>query len=94
VNKKMFFRKVEKSCKNCHYYDEYKTSDKLNPDKTITYGKVEVTVCGKERDPFELKDFTPCLYWKQDEHNVYNRKNYAFIYILKKDLERIANKNA
>jgi hypothetical protein len=54
-----------KNCTTCHYYIEFKTKDILNPDKTITKGKVVQRHC--KRGAFDLVDLSPCeLYERCD----------------------------
>lgn len=49
---------IQNRCDNCEAYGEYKTSDKLNKDKTITKGELKLRYC--ERMDSELHDLEPC----------------------------------
>jgi hypothetical protein len=75
-------RSEDRKCTNCHYYDKYEESDKLNPDKTITRGEVKMEFCCKGM--FELKDCRPCEMWKETSsyEKMYGTSTYgmAFAY--------------
>lgn len=47
------------TCTDCEHYAELRTSDKVNPDKTITRGRVILRQC-RQSEAFELVDLTPC----------------------------------
>lgn len=50
------------SCLDCKYYGNVKSEDKLNPDKTITRGKIKYEFCSKGK--FHLHDYEPCGFFK------------------------------
>lgn len=51
------------SCTDCLHYGCVRSDDKLNPDKTITKGKLEYEFCLKGR--FYLTNYTPCEMYKE-----------------------------
>lgn len=57
------FKKEPTDCTFCEYYGELKSSDKVNPDKTITKGSILSRQC--RQGEFELKDLHPCAVFKQ-----------------------------
>lgn len=54
---------ITPSCKNCKFYNYYRSDDKLNPDKTITKGKVEYEWC--DNGKFYLNDHNACELHKE-----------------------------
>lgn len=53
----------KKSCTNCLHYSAAKSKDVLNPDKSITKGKIEYEFCSKGQ--FYLTDHNPCELHKE-----------------------------
>lgn len=62
-----WFKKTKKSlspsCINCLHYGCVRSDDKLNPDKTISKGKLEYEFCLK--GDFYLTDYMPCELYKE-----------------------------
>lgn len=52
-----------KSCLDCRWYGSVNTEDKLNPDKTVTKGKLSYEFCLKGQ--FYLSDHKPCEMYKE-----------------------------
>jgi len=51
------------SCLNCLHYGCVRSNDRLNPDKTVTKGKLEYEFCLK--GSFYLTDYTSCEMHKE-----------------------------
>lgn len=47
-------------CKSCMHYGCVNSQDKLNPDKTVTKGKLEYEFCNKGN--FYLDEYKPCSF--------------------------------
>jgi hypothetical protein len=53
----------EPSCRSCLYYGCVKSDDRLNPDKTVTKGKIEYEFCHKGK--FYLTEYKSCELYKE-----------------------------
>lgn len=56
----------QRTCLNCHSYGCQRSNNKLNPDKTVTKGKVEYEYCFEGQ--FQLKDYSPCQLHRFSNH--------------------------
>jgi hypothetical protein len=74
---KDIFKLKEKTCLDCEHYSEYKSEEKMNPDKSITKGKVLMRSCEKFDvalndikicDRFEYKWESPYMYKFRGSH--------------------------
>lgn len=54
----------EKTCRQCHYFNEYVFPDRLLPDKTVIPGGISRWECS--RGNFDLKDLAACELFKYD----------------------------
>jgi hypothetical protein len=52
-----------KECKSCRHYGFVKTEDKLNPDKTVTKGRIQYEFCTKGN--FYLTEYKPCQFHEE-----------------------------
>jgi hypothetical protein len=64
-------------CTSCEYYSEYKTKDRLLPDKTIEKGRVVCRSC--QLGDFILTDIEPCEKFKW-RHSVLDWVHAATMY--------------
>lgn len=48
----------EKTCRQCHYFNEYKFPDRVLPDKRVVRGEVTRWECS--RGDFDLNNLDPC----------------------------------
>jgi Pyruvate/2-oxoacid:ferredoxin oxidoreductase delta subunit len=55
------------NCKTCKFYGSVKSEDKLNPDKTVTRGKLEYEWCNK--GCFYITEYSSCEYHAEGQRS-------------------------
>ena len=58
---------IAPGCKSCMHYSFVSTPDRLNPDKTITKGKLQYEFCNKGK--FYLDDHKACDFHEEGKRS-------------------------
>lgn len=58
---------MKASCTTCQQYGFVKSEDKLNPDKTVTKGRIQYEFCNKGH--FYLTEYKPCDFYKEGKRS-------------------------